>query len=190
MPVLKQAQDGHHFIHHFYEEHSTWQVSGDGVRLLHALGVGLNGRFETDLFMRLLEGGLVNHGSRRRRATMDLANGAPEPLRRRVREFHQLLSRPELDERRRALEVCAPGLPIREVVAQRLEAPTRPRWHLFYGQAYYRPVEVNGSQVYAEFGTCVVDFAWDRGEQGQFVNQTWFHIGDWYLAGVPDWEKK
>jgi hypothetical protein len=61
MPTLNRREsDGGYFIRHFYHGHSTWQLLGDGVRLLRRRLVTEDGqRFSTDLFMELWRNNLV-----------------------------------------------------------------------------------------------------------------------------------
>ena len=63
MPTLeRRVGDGEYYIRHFFHEHHTWQVVGEGVRALRNRGITEGKYFSTDLFMDLLTKGLVYHG--------------------------------------------------------------------------------------------------------------------------------
>lgn len=94
MPTLeKRIEDGGFYIRHFFHEHNTWQVLGEGVRFLQNRGVSEGGRFSTDLFMDLWIRGLVYHGNvipgGPRRPCPDL--GIAAALRKCVAEFYRLV---------------------------------------------------------------------------------------------------
>ncbi len=64
MPTLQTRQDGCRYVRHFYRDHSTWQLTGDGVLFLSHRGFSDEGQlFSTDLFMELWTRGLVYYGA-------------------------------------------------------------------------------------------------------------------------------
>lgn len=94
MPTLQLRADGCFYIRHFYRDHSTWQVLGEGVRYLERRGFIEGQRFSTDVFMDLYMRGLVYHGevptqARPQAEPRDTHQAAA--LRSVVREFHQFV---------------------------------------------------------------------------------------------------
>lgn len=91
LPTLRRRNDGCYYILHFFHQHSTWQIQGDGVRQLAHRAINEGQHFPTDLFMELWTQGLVYHGDippaqEELPALEDTAG-----LRVRVQEFHRLL---------------------------------------------------------------------------------------------------
>ena len=99
MPTLQRRDDGGFFIHHFYRDHNTWQILGDGVRYLERRGVKEGGRFSTDTFMRLWMLGLIYYGNTpaNRPAAIPPGTGVVAALRNSVRAFHRLLYSARVD---------------------------------------------------------------------------------------------
>jgi len=64
MPTLeKRIEDGGYYIRDFVRgEYRTWQVQGEGVRILARRGITEGERFSKDLFMDLMTKRLVYHG--------------------------------------------------------------------------------------------------------------------------------
>jgi hypothetical protein len=93
MPVLeRRATDGEYYVRHFFHEHSTWQILGEGVRLLANRGINEGSRFSTDLFMDLWMSGLVYHGLVPVRSSRPCRDPiVSDSLRSRVAEFFGLL---------------------------------------------------------------------------------------------------
>lgn len=98
MPTLeRRVGDGEYYVRHYFHQHNTWQVLGEGVRILGNRGVTEGKRFSTDLFMDLWMKGLVYHGRaiplgrpcRDPRVTDDFAN--------RVAEFYGLVYAQRVD---------------------------------------------------------------------------------------------
>lgn len=94
MPTLqRRVWDGEYYVRHFFHQHNTWQVLGEGVRVLRNRGVTEGSRFSTDLFMELWVRRLVYHGSAipsgELRPSRDA--GVADSLTRRVGEFYRLV---------------------------------------------------------------------------------------------------
>jgi hypothetical protein len=63
MPTLERRNDGCYYVRHFFREHSTWQVLGEGVHSLGNRGVKEGSWLSTNLFMELWTRRLVYHGN-------------------------------------------------------------------------------------------------------------------------------
>lgn len=94
MPTLeRRVEDGVYYIRHFFHEHSTWQVLGEGVRILGNRGVVEGGRFSTDLFMYLWARRLIYHGDTIPEGSLHFCpdSGVTVALQKRVAEFYRLV---------------------------------------------------------------------------------------------------
>jgi hypothetical protein len=93
MPTLQRRSDGGFFIRHFYQDHNTWQILGDGIRYLERRGVREGGWFSTDMFMELWRLGLIDHGNAppNRPVATPPETVVAAALRRQVRDFHRRL---------------------------------------------------------------------------------------------------
>lgn len=100
VPTLeKRIGDGGFYIRHFFRDHHTWQIVGEGVRILAYRGVAAGERFSTDLFMTLWRQRLVYHGNQNqtgsRLASVDAR--VKTDLERRITEFYRLVQMGDLD---------------------------------------------------------------------------------------------
>ncbi|HLY63297.1 MAG TPA: hypothetical protein VKV95_21340 [Terriglobia bacterium] len=94
MPTLqRRIGDGGFFVRHFYRDHNTWQVTGEGVRYLGRREIKEGGRFSTELFMQLWIRGFVYYGNSPRNPWVEIRQDtvAEAAVRRNVKEFHQLM---------------------------------------------------------------------------------------------------
>lgn len=93
MPTLQRRIDGCFFIRHFYGDHSTSQIQGDGVRYLEPRNIIEGGWFSTDLFMELWTLGLVYRGDTPPHCSVSILQEtvAQAAVRTRVSEFHRLI---------------------------------------------------------------------------------------------------
>lgn len=66
MPELLERKDGCFYIHHFYRNHSTWQVDRKGIFFLRDRGVNVGDKFSTDLFLEMWRLDLVYTGTSRK----------------------------------------------------------------------------------------------------------------------------
>ena len=100
MPTLQRRNDGCFFVSHFYREHHTWQIQGEGVRFLERRGIREGSRFPTDLFMELWMRGLVYHGNSTANRPIALCRDtvAMAAVRTHVRKFHQLIYSTKVDQ--------------------------------------------------------------------------------------------
>lgn len=94
MPTLQQKGDGDYIVRGFHhDQHSTWQVLGEGVRVLARRGIRDGQWFSTDVFMELLTRRLAYHGGVPPSPAPPILRDTPSiaGLRIRAREFHRLL---------------------------------------------------------------------------------------------------
>jgi hypothetical protein len=78
MPTLRQRNDGGYYILHFYRDHSTWQISGGGVRFLQRRQINVDDQFSTELFMDLWDRNLVYYGTELPRDPVPFGGGQSE----------------------------------------------------------------------------------------------------------------
>lgn len=121
MPTLeRKIADGEYYVRHFFHQYNTWQMLGEGVRILGHRGVTEGNRFSTDLFMDLWMKGLVYHGLTIPTGTLRPCrdSGAVDDLQKRISEFYRLVyaqkpdaawtfvAAPVLDDDSESLEVA------------------------------------------------------------------------------------
>ena len=190
MPTLnRRAEDGVYYVRHFFNQHSTWQIQGEGVHILSHRRVEVGGHFSTDLFMELLAQRLVYHGS-------TLPSGqlrtCPDPevkalFHERVADFHDFLHNNELDS---AKSLLAPSVLEDEETASFLKDVERwglERWKrtdtllqdVDFEIVEQERVSFKGSKLGTAYITCSLE-----GEERK-LKQLWLYgKSNWWLLAV------
>lgn len=92
MPTLNRRSDGGYFVRHFYRDHSTWQITGEGVRYLERRRILEDMKFSTDLFVDLWVRRHVFYGQDTPPAPVAVPDSALEAeVRERARALHTAL---------------------------------------------------------------------------------------------------
>ena len=88
MPTLqRRVDDGGYYIRHFFHEHHTWQILGDGITILANRNIREGNYFRTELFMELLRRGLIYHGI----GPTHTSAREPKPLDAHVAEYYRFI---------------------------------------------------------------------------------------------------
>jgi hypothetical protein len=187
MPRLAETKDGHCIVLHYYKQHSTWQIGGDGVQSLKRRGISLGDMFSTDLFMQLEQLGMVYIGSRppvqvyqRLKETLPPHDRA---LHERAQAFYQALYLSNLDD---AYKSVLPQLRAGFTLAQFEEKLRRPeRWLTSWTikDCWSVPAQIKDLPEARRIGLVFMDLGGARNKLNEWKDK-WYQVQDvWYWAG-------